>query len=170
MKKYGLEQYLKRSKIIWKKNISKKIILKAKLAAGAASKKPPLSSILATIGVNTEAVVNTFNEQTAGKFTKELLLPTIIKVSPNKAFALDWKLPTVYDLYKEAFNKKLWVGSEYRNQKILAAYVYKASIAKQQKLKKIYKGMRQIYGSLKSWDIYQLADHEKDKKRFKKKK
>lgn len=174
MKKYGWEQYTKRSKIIWKKNVVKKIKLKAKLPAASATKKPPLSSILATLNVNTENVINTFNTQTANKFTTDVLLPVIIKIDQKKNFIIKWNLPTIHEWLKTLnIHKKNKGITELQYKKKIIATIYKISIAKLKnkfKIKPIYKKMREYYGSVKSWDIYEQADHTKDKKRGKKKK
>ncbi len=173
MKKYGWEQYTKRSKIMWKKNVVKKIKIKGKLPAGSALKKPPLSSILATLNVNTESVINTFNTQTANKFTNDVLLPLIIKIDQKKNFVIKWTLPTTHEWIKTLnLHKKNKDTTEFRYKKKLIASLYKIGIAKLKNklnINYIYKKMREFYGSVKSWDIYEQADHGKDKKRGKKK-
>ncbi len=50
---------------------------------------------------------------------------------------------------------------------------YKVTISKKKRIRKtdfIYKEMRQIFSAIRSWDMYEFADHSKDKKHFKKKK
>lgn len=177
MKKYGFENLTKRSKILWKKIINKKIKIKAKLIAGAATKKPPLSSILASININAENVINTFNTQTINKFEPDALLRTIIKIDLKKNFIINYNLPTTYELIKKLSLHKYYDNlrdEEFKLKKKLSVIAYKISIAKLSlyQLKKIpiYAKMRQIYGSIKSWDVYNQADHKKDKKRHKKKK
>jgi len=74
MKKYGVEIFFKHSKTIWKKYKAKNIRLKALILAGIAQKKPPLSSILAGVGVNTENFVTEFNKVTQNIFNSENVL------------------------------------------------------------------------------------------------
>lgn len=172
MKKFTLENYIKRAKILWKKFVEKVSTIKAKLLAGAATKKPPLSSLLATIGVNADNVINTFNEQTKSLTKEEILLPVTIQVDAKKNFKMNWDLPSTYDLYKKTVAQKIERKREELVSQRLVVFAYKRGIMKVKyaNINKIKQEMKQTYGAIKSWDIYQEADHGKDKKRFKKKK
>jgi len=89
-----------------------------------------------------------------------------------------WGLPTIYEWFKKIISQEITENSNIKEEilevKKLITAAYKISIAKQQKLNlikiKMKRNMRQIYGSIKSWDRFRLANHEKDKKRFKNKK
>lgn len=176
MKKYGVENLAKNAKILSKKNKGKKIKIKAKLIAGAAAKKPPLSSYLASINVNAESVINAFNAQTMNKYAQDTLLKTLIYIDNKKNFIIVPKLPAIYETFEKIglhkYNDNLY-DEELKLKEKLSYLTYKLSIARahSNRLNKKYllPDMKQMYGSITSWDIYTLADHKKDKKRGKKK-
>ena len=178
MKKHNLEIFLKKSRVIWKKNILKNTIIKLNILAGLALKKPPLSTNLTILGVNVDNFINNFNAKTSQIFgTDELLLPTTILISPSKSIEFSWKLPTIFSLYKKIFPNNYWeiFYTEDDIKMIISRFTYKVAIAKTDSNEiynqEIIQGkMSAMYASLISWDKYKFADHEKDKKRHKKKK
>lgn len=175
MKKHSLDLFLKKSKTIWKRNILKNTKLKVKILAGAATKKPPLNTVLTILGVNTETFVQNFNANTSKIFgIEEVLLRTIIVVTPAKTAVFTWNLPTIHDLFRKVFKNNNWDRkmSEDIQKKIVAraTYILAGATTKKTIKQVLQDKMRQIYGTISSWDIYNLADHAKDKKRQKKKK
>ena len=177
MKKHGIDLFLKNSRTLWKKSITKNTKIKARIVAGNAQKKPPLSSMLASTGINVDNFINAFNTQTGAIFgTDEALLSTKITVTSAKTFEIKWSLPTIYSLLKKVFRNLEWDKkiNEEEFKKIIVAISYKISLLTVKiavpTQKQIYGKLRQIYGSILSWDIFRLANHNKDKKRQKKKK
>lgn len=175
MKKHNLDIFLKKSKVIWKKNITKDVEVNVNITAGNAIKKPPLSTTLTILGVNVDNFIKEFNAKTAILFgTEELILSTNIIITPAKTTKFKFKFPTIYNLYIKIFKNSYWDLNipEIFSKKIVSRIFYKLALASINILteKAIHTRMRQLFGTATSWDRFKLATHSKDKKRHKKKK
>jgi ribosomal protein L11 len=160
MKPFNLEIILKRSRHIYKKQPSKIIKFTARVTASAATKQPPLGSILGTNGINADNFCQKFNEITFN-YTP-VILPVHVVIHGNKSYTMDIGMPAVHTLFKMLETKiktlpkkRYWVG--------LLLLLYKISI-----IKKIW-NMRPIQRSVQSWDIQgygKLKSSNKNPKHF----
>lgn len=176
MKKATLDQMLgKRTRCNYKKKFPKTIIVRANLPVGAATKSPPLGSILGQYGLNAQDFCNYFNENSALLWENATIIPIVILISPAKTFFIEYKLPTVYSLFDKVFDFRACPKGFFKkslNKKLLIATAYKIAIIRAQSSNPVFlrKWVRQILSMIKSYNLFTSYQFLKQKFNYHKKK
>jgi ribosomal protein L11 len=176
MKKVNLDQMLgKRTRCRYKKNIPKTIIVRANLPVGAATKSPPLGSILGQYGLDASDFCNYFNVNSAPLWESSTIIPIVIFISPVKTYLIEYKLPTVYSLFDKALAFRARPKGFFRkpsNRKLLVATAYKIALIKAQTSNPhfLQLWLRQILCSSNSYNLYNHFQFFKAKFNYRKKK
>jgi ribosomal protein L11 len=176
MKKVTLDLMLgKKTRCLYKKKTQKTIIIKANLPAGAATKSPPLGSILGQYGLNATEFCDLFNKNSLLLWKMHQIIPIVIFISPAKTYLIEYKLPTVYTLLDTVFRfktKRYTFFHQSQNIKKLVATAYKIALIQGQTCHPVmvYKLIHQILGSFRSYNLFSSLRLLKVKFNFRKKK
>jgi len=174
MKKVGIDMMLgRRTRCHFRKLTPKTTIVKANLPVGVATKSLKLGSILGQYGLNAEDFCTFFNKNSQLIWKKGTIIPVIILISPTKTYILEYQLPTVYSIFDKVFNfniRKFTYFQKSINRKTLIATAYKIAVFKSQSENPqiLHKWVRQIIGSLRSYNLVNILRKSKVKFNWKK--
>jgi len=173
MKKVSLDMMLgRRTRSIYKKTMPKTIIVSAILPSGAANKTQ--IAVLGQYGINTEEFCNVFNNKSETLWKLHMLVPIAILINPSKSFLIEYKIPTVYSLFKTVFKFRTMSRTYFfkpNNKKLLVATAYKIAIIKAQTTdpQVVRKYLYQVLSTFRSFNPFSYFRFSKPKFNFRKK-